>query len=119
MKKSCVPGLFPRQCEMRDISRGENDIDRTVAANLVGNENVAALSIFCRWQHGAALSWGILPAADATSMGSTSCKYGVADLALFGTDQFIPFGVSGKFTVTTDELVAQTRATSPRRGART
>ena len=47
--------LVPHQFKMRDESRRENDVDRAVTTNLVGDENITTLGIFGRWQHGAAL----------------------------------------------------------------
>jgi hypothetical protein len=39
---------------VRNESRREYDVDRPMTDNLVGDENITALGIFGRWQHGAA-----------------------------------------------------------------
>jgi hypothetical protein len=36
---------------MRNESWCEDDVDRAMTANLVGDENIAALGIFGHWQH--------------------------------------------------------------------
>ena len=60
MQEPCVSRLVPHQLEMRNESRRENNVDRAVTSNLVGNKNITTLGIFGRWQHGAALYRAIL-----------------------------------------------------------